>query len=32
MKLKKIFEAQKFDNIRDILANAVKLYSNAIYS
>ena len=30
MKLKKIFEAQKFDNIRDILANAVKLYPNNI--
>ena len=30
MKLKKIFEAQKFDNIRDILSNAVKLYPNNI--
>ena len=30
MKLKKIYDAEKFDNIRDIMANAVKLYPNNI--
>ena len=30
MKLKKIYNAEKFDNIRDIMANAVKLYPNNI--
>lgn len=30
MKLKKIYDAEKFNNIRDIMANAVKLYPNNI--
>lgn len=30
MKLKKIYDAEKFDNIRDIMGNAVKLYPNNI--
>ena len=30
MKLKKIYDAEKFDNIRDIMANAVKLYPNNV--
>ena len=30
MKLKKIYDAERFDNIRDILANSVKLYPNHV--
>ncbi|MBR2588514.1 MAG: AMP-binding protein [Bacilli bacterium] len=30
MKLKKLYDAERFDNIRDIMANAVKLYPNNV--
>ena len=30
MKLKKIYDAERFDNVRDIMANTVKLYPNNI--